>query len=298
MRSLKPVKRGNVKLAQHDPAPSRFQFRVQRWLLTPGFRFCLKVGLPALMVITAVSLFFASQERRDALTVFVAEIRASIEERPEFMVNLMAIDGANPGLAEDVREILSIDFPISSFDLDLDQIRGRIEGLDPVRSASVRIRPGGILQVDVTERVPVVVWRTFDGLEVLDETGVHVGEIAARAVRADLPLIAGKGADRAVPQALELFAAGEDLDDRLRGLMRVGERRWDVLLDRDQRILLPTDNPVQALERVIALSEAKDLFERDVVAVDMRLTARPTVRMSEAARENWWKIRHLDGGGQ
>jgi hypothetical protein len=57
---------------------------------------------------------------------------------------------------------------------------------------------------------------------------------------------------------------------RLRGLVRIGERRWDVVLDRDQRILLPADRRRGALERVIALDEAHELLARDIAVVDMR----------------------------
>ena len=80
--------------------------------------------------------------------------------------------------------------------------------------------------------------------------------------------------------------------------MRVGERRWDVVLDRDQRILLPTEAPVRALERVIALSEAQDMLERDVAVIDMRLADRPTLRMTAEATENWWRIRNINQNGQ
>jgi cell division protein FtsQ len=73
-----------------------------------------------------------------------------------------------------------LDFPISSWDLDVEQMRDTITGLDPVKSATVRIRAGGILQVDVIERQPVIVWRTRDGIELLDETGVHVAERSRR----------------------------------------------------------------------------------------------------------------------
>ena len=77
----------------------------------------------------------------------------------------------------------------------------------------------------------------------------------------------------------------------------MGERRWDVVLDRDQRILLPENAPVQALERVIALSEAQDILERDLAAVDMRIAARPTLRMNKAAVSEWWRIRQLSNDG-
>ncbi len=299
-----PVLRlGGVKLfnrttRRSDPAPSRLSYRFQRWMLTPGIRMGVKLGLPVCAVAAAVGLYFASEERREALNTYIADIRTSIQERPEFMVNLMAIDGAGPGLSDDIREVVPLDFPISSWDLDVEQMRDTITGLDPVKSATVRIRPGGILQVDVVERQPVIVWRTRESIELLDETGVHVDLIASRKDHSDLPLIAGKGADEHVAEALEIFRTSRSLGTRVRGLVRIGERRWDLVLDRGQRIMLPTDRPVRALERVLAVNEVQDLLERDVAVVDMRLGQRPTIRMTKAASEDWWNTKMTVGNGQ
>ncbi|MFD3191123.1 cell division protein FtsQ/DivIB [Sedimentitalea sp. HM32M-2] len=281
-----------------DPAPSRLRYRMQRWMLTPGIRLGLRIGVPVTLILAAVTGYLADSERRQGLLLTVSDIRASIEERPEFMVNLMAIDGAGSNLSDAIRQAVPLEFPISSFDLDLAQIRARIAELAPVKSVGLRVRPGGILQVDVTERVPVVVWRTRTGLELLDETGAHIQDIPRRSVRGDLPLIAGEGAEHRVAEALALIEAAEPLGDRLRGLVRVGERRWDVVLDRDQRILLPGADPVSALERVIALGQAQDMLERDVAVVDMRLMARPTLRMTSDAVQDWWRIREINASGQ
>lgn len=281
-----------------DPAPSRLSYRLQRWMLTPGIRLGVKLGLPICAIAAAVGVYFASQDRREALGTYIADIRTSIQERPEFMVNLMAIDGAGTSLSDDIREVVPLDFPISSWDLDVEQMRDTITGLDPVKSATVRIRPGGILQVNVVERQPVIVWRTHDGLELLDETGAHVKETTSRKDHADLPLIAGAGADAHVAQALEIFQTARSLGNRVRGLVRVGERRWDLVLDRGQRIMLPTERPVRALERVLAVNEVQDLLERDVAVVDMRLGQRPTIRMTKAASEDWWNTKVTMSNGQ
>lgn len=283
--------------AQADPAPSRLRYRLQRWMLTPGIRFGLKFGVPLCLTIAAAGAFLADQERRDMVRDSIASVRASIEERPEFMVNVMAIDGAGAGVSQDVREVMPLDFPVSSFDLDLAQIRSQIEALDPVKSANVRIRPGGILQIDIQERRPALIWRSKQGLALLDENGVHVAELGQRGMHPDLPLIAGQGADLAAQEALQLIATARPLGERLRGLVRIGERRWDLVLDRGQRIMLPEEKPINALERVIVVSEVQDLLERDVAAVDMRIAARPTIRMTENAVENWWRIRELNEGG-
>lgn len=295
---MQPLIRFNRPAAPHDPAPSRMKYRMQRWMLTPGIRLGLRIGVPFCLCFAIGSAFLADQQRRDALNLFIAQMRASIQERPEFMVGLMAIDGADSNLSEDIREAVGLDFPISSFELNLEDIRQTIVGLDPVKAASVRIRPGGILQVDVVERQPAVIWRNRSGLAMLDETGTHVGSLLGRAERPELPVIAGEGADTQVPEALALLATARPLAGRVRGLVRIGQRRWDLVLDRGQRILLPTEAPVRALERVLALNEVQSLLDRDVAVVDMRLKARPTIRMSQAAVEDWWKARKMNGYGQ
>ncbi|WP_278921033.1 cell division protein FtsQ/DivIB [Pseudophaeobacter profundi] len=299
MRTLKDRITGNARNthSQADPAPSRLKYRLQRWMLTPGIRFGLKFGVPFCLTLAAGGAFLADAARREMVSDTLASFRAAIEERPEFMVNVMAVDGAGPSVAQDVREVLPFDFPISSFDLDLAQIRAEIETLAPIKAANVRIRPGGILQIDVEERTPALIWRSHEGLALLDESGAHVAELGRRAMHPDLPLIAGRSADVVAVEALELIETARPLGGRLRGLVRIGERRWDMVLDRGQRILLPQEHPVQALERVIVVSEVQDLLERDVAVVDMRIAARPTVRMTDHAVENWWRIRELNEGG-
>ena len=279
-----------------DPAPSRLAYRVNRWLLTPMFRRFLFVGLPVALIAGVATAWFADHARRDAIADRFAEIRRGIEQRPEFMVKMMAIDGASDEIAENIREIVPVDFPISSFELDLPAVRGQIQTLDAVARAEVRVRAGGVLQVDVEERVPAIVWRAPTGLELLDTEGRRVAGLAARSDRADLPLVAGTGADVVVPEALRLLSAAEPVKERLRGLLRVGERRWDVVLDRDQRILLPETGAVEALEQVLALDGARDLLARNVTVIDMRLPHRPTLRLDTHAVDELRRIRSTTFG--
>jgi cell division protein FtsQ len=137
--------------------------------------------------------------------------------------------------------------------------------------------------VRVAERVPALLWRGPEGLVMLDATGHRVAPLASRLDRPDLPVIAGEGAEAAVPEALALIEAAAPVAPRLRGLVRMGERRWDVVLDNGQRILLPEIDGLRALERVMALAEAEDMLERDVSVIDMRYGARPTLRLSPRA---------------
>lgn len=268
---------------RRDPAPSRWAYRMQRLWLTPLFRVLFRVGLPLSVIALSLGVYLGDEGRRLALAGAVNDLRDRFQERPEFLVTLVSIEGASPELARAVRSHLAVKLPVSSFDLDLTDLRARAQSLDAVESADLRVRSQGMLQVVIKERDPVVIWRTEDGLTMLDATGHRVAGLAERRDRPDLPLIAGEGADAATAEALALLAAAEPLLPRLRGLVRLGERRWDVMLDRDQRLMLPADDPAAALERLIALDRAEDLLARDVTVVDLRVPLRPVLRLAPDA---------------
>lgn len=292
MRPLMGVRKAR---STFDPAPSRWAWRMQRLMLTPLFLLFLRAGLPMALAFGMGTWWLSIEDNRLMIRDTVAEARATFEGRPEFRVQLMAIDGASDALAHDIREVIPLDFPTSSFDLNLTEIRNTVAELAPVKSVSVRIRPGGVLQIDIEPRTPVAIWRTSDGLALVDVTGAHVDRLLARLDRPDLPLIAGAGAVDHVKEALNLYRAAAPLGGRLRGIVRIGERRWDVVLDRDQRILLPEEGAVEALDRVIALDGAQDVLTRDIERIDLRLGARPTVQMSKYATDAWWDIRQVSG---
>ncbi|MEM9970103.1 MAG: cell division protein FtsQ/DivIB [Pseudomonadota bacterium] len=266
-----------------DPAPSRMAYRLNRLMLTPGFRRFLRYGLPALLLAAGVAIWASDEARRQDAADRVAEVKRQIQERPEFMVRMMAVERASAAVDAEVRARVPLDFPVSSFDLELQDIQRAVEEIDAVKSAAVHIRQGGVLSVEVEEREPVVVWRTGEGLMLLDVTGARVAMLDNRTERGDLPLLVGIGARDHVEEALELFAAAEPVAGRLRALARIGERRWDVVLDRDQRIMLPEDEAKVALDKVIALDRAQDLLARDIAAIDFRNPRRPVLRLTETA---------------
>lgn len=280
-------------MRRFDPAPSRWAYRFQRLWLTPFYRRLLRTGTPIALVALCGAIYFGDAERREMFTSAVAKLRHDFEHRPEFMVKIMAIDGASEETQTAIRALMPVDFPVSSFDLDVGAIANEMLALDAVADVGLQVRSGGVLQMHVIEREPVMVWRQGSRIEAIDAEGIRAGTLESRTDRPDLPLIVGAGAKEHVEEALRLFAAAAPLQYRIRGLVRVGERRWDLVLDREQRIMLPTEQPLQALEQVVALAEANDLLARDVAAVDMRLAQRPTIRMTPTAQEELLRIRKM-----
>ena len=267
---------------RRDPAPSRWAYRMQRLWLTPLFRSGMRIGLPVFVVVLVGGVYLSDAARRAGAAEMFGALRGSVAESPIFMVELLSITGASPELADAVRARLDVKLPQSSLDLDLDAIRQAAERLDAVQSAVVRLGAGNVLELQITERTPAWVWRSDAGLMMLDATGHRIAGLSSRTDRADLPLVAGEGADKAIPEAQAILAASP-WSKRVRGLVRMSDRRWDIVLDRDQRILLPAHDPVAAVQALASLDHAEDILSRDLIAVDMRNPDRPVLRLTPYA---------------
>jgi cell division protein FtsQ len=277
-----PVRRPTLS-PRRDPAPSRLRYRLTRIWLRPGVRRGVNFGVPMLAGLLAAWTVMAQFDVRGQVVAWAGALHEKIVDRPQFTISAISVPGVSRDLAEQIRVAAFVRLPASSLELDVNAVRERIEALDAVQRARVRALPSGVLEILAVERVPVVVWRAPDGIELLDQNGVRVAEVDGRMRRPDLPLIAGVGAAAHVPEALALLRAAEPVGARIRGLVRVGERRWDLVLDRDQVVKLPESEPAAALRRVMALDASAELLKRDVAVVDMRDPARPMLRLTERA---------------
>lgn len=281
---------------RRDPAPSRLRYRLTRLWLRPWFRRLTNFGVPLVALLLAAWTLTAEYDLRGRAAEAIESLRAAIVTQPQFMITRIETPDVSPDLAEQIRVAAFVSLPASSLEVNVVSVRGRVESLDAVERARVRALASGVLEIRAIERVPVAVWRGPGRIELLDQQGVRVAEVDSRLRRPDLPLIVGPGADAHVPEALEIFEAAGPVRNRVRGLVRMGERRWDIILDRDQVIRLPEADPVAALSKVMALQAAESLLGRDLTVVDMRDPRRPMLRLSTHAMAELARLRAMVTG--
>lgn len=285
-----------MKSARRDPAPSRFRYRMNRLWLRPAFRRLMNVGVPMVVGLFAAWTLLADFNVRTQIEAWYQQARETIVAQPQFEITRIAVPDVSEDLAEQISIAAFVPLPASSLDVDVGQVRARIEALDAVERARVKTLASGVLEIRAIERIPVIVWRSHAGLQLLDRNGVRVAEVDSRLRRPDLPLIAGEGAEMHVPEALALLDDVHPVMDRVRGLVRIGERRWDLVLDRDQVIRLPETEPGEALRRVMVLHAVEDLLGRDLVTVDMRDIRRPVLRLTDHATSELERLRTVAMG--
>lgn len=274
VRSLRQKVRGNI-----DPAPSRVAYRIMRLLLIPRLRLIFTLGFPSLLIFCATLGLFININVWENISAIKKDLKLAFVERPEFMIKVASIDGSSDELANEIREILPLDFPVSYFDLDIKYLHKVVNEIPAVASAAIKISVGGVLQINVTEKSPAFIWRKGNVMSVIDETGSFIRIANSRVDYPKLPLVVGEAADLAVSEISSLMQANEYFKDHVRAFIRVGERRWDLILENNVRIMLPQREFLAAFDRLMLMNEAGSLLSGRLSNIDMRLVVRPTVRV-------------------
>ena len=272
---------GFPKLKKRDPAPSRLGYKFSRWMLSPFIKKLVFFGMPLIILLLPVFIFLKDQNNKNLVEEIVLDFYRKIIERPEFMVSALSIQGSSDSLNAEIREILGLNFPISSFDLDLADLRNRVLSLPPVETAEVRLEGGSILHVKVKEKVPALLLKDDTGIHVLNKNGDYIRPLLSNDYGSKLPVITGEGAQKAAAEAFILFSALYDKLDEVRGLVLVGGRRWNIVLKSGQVIMLPEKKSEQAVQKILILDKAEKILSRDIAVFDFRLPYRITLRFPE-----------------
>ena len=266
--------RGNI-----DPAPSRVAYRIMRLLLIPRLRLIFSLGFPSLLIFCATLGLFININVWENISAIKKDLKLAFVERPEFMIKVASIDGSSDELVNEIREILPLDFPVSYFDLDIKYLHKVVNEIPAVASAAIKISAGGVMQINVAEKTPAFIWRKDNVMSVIDETGSFIRIANSRVDYPKLPLVVGEAADLAVSEISSLMQANEYFKDHVRAFIRVGERRWDLILENNVRIMLPQREFLAAFDRLMLMNEAGQLLSGRLSNIDMRLVVRPTVRV-------------------
>jgi cell division protein FtsQ len=140
------------------------------------------------------------------------------------------------------------------------------------------------LQITITERQAFALWQENGNVNVIAADGT-VLEPVVEDRYLSLPLVVGRGAERAAKDFIALIDRHPDIRSALRASILVAERRWNLRLTNGIDVRLPETDVEAALDRLAALDRDKKILSRDIAAIDLRLPDRVTVRLSDAAAQ-------------
>lgn len=206
----------------------------------------------------------------------------AVTSRLGFAIDEVKVSGHRETSEIDILERLGLDGWTSTIGFDAEAARERIAALPWVESAAVRKIYPDVLEIQVDERKPFAIWQHGSELSVIERSG-HVIAPYSGGRQATLPLIIGLGAPGAAPAFIDRIHAFPELAARIKGYIRVAERRWDVRLENGVTVKLPEAGEDQAVKALIAMDHETGLLSRDIAAVDMRISDRLVVQLSPDA---------------
>ncbi len=296
---LKGTARWRLRLADHaavraappgDGKATRPRARlariIERWSSLLDSKWPRGVGVAATAVIIVASLAYGVV-RGDHVPSIIAGIKGArdgVAGATGFRVVSIALAGNHHVSREEVLAAAGVTATTSLLFLDVDQTRERLKTNPWIADATVLKLYPGELQIGVKEREAFALWQKDGHVSVIADDGTVLEPyVAPRLIQ--LPLVVGEGAQTKAKEFLALLDRYPTMRDFVRASVLVGERRWNLRLKNGIDVRLPETDVAPALERLVALDNEKNLITRDIVAIDLRLPDRVTVRLSEAAAQ-------------
>lgn len=273
---MRPVTRSAA-----DPQPVRARRRRQahRRLFYAGAITTILVGA------SAGAWYFA---RNGALAQTLAPIEARVADAAvalDLTVHRVEVEGRERVERQAILTALGAGLGAPILSVDLDTAKARLEAIPWVHSAAVERRLPDEIYIRLVERQPLAIWQHHRKFDLIDDDGAVIPS-----VRTDdfpsLPQIVGDGAPQAAADLIEMLASEPDLAAHVTASVRVGERRWNIELDNGVEVALPEEAAQAAWHHLAALDRSDRLLERDIVAIDMRLSDRLVLRLSPDAAKS------------
>jgi cell division protein FtsQ len=99
----------------------------------------------------------------------------------------------------------------------------------------------------------------------------------------NLPLVVGEGANARTQDYLALLDMAGPLKARVVAGTLVSGRRWTLKIDNGIDVRLPEIGAAAAVTRLVRLEREQKILDKDVIAIDLRMSDRVVVRLTEEA---------------
>ncbi|MER9230945.1 cell division protein FtsQ/DivIB [Mesorhizobium sp. M0622] len=237
---------------------------------------------PYSAVILSAALLISASAYGAYLGGHADAIVQSVTARTGFAVDQVKVVGNRETSEIDILDRLELDGWTSLIGFDAEAARERITTLPWVEAAAVRKVYPHTLEVRVEEREPFALWQQGSALSVIEKSGTVIAPFSG-GKQILLPLIIGTGAPAKAPDFLAKIKNYPELAARIKGYIRIGERRWDLKLENGITVKLPEDGEDQAIADLVRMDHENGLLTRDIAAVDMRLSDRLVVQLTPEA---------------
>jgi cell division protein FtsQ len=278
---LGPDRAGAVAyLASHARRIGRTAVRIAR-LPPPG------IGISASVLLLTATLGYGAIAGGHvaALVDWGKNARDAAANALGFRIAAISLTGPKEVSREEVLATAGVTGRASLLFLDAEAARMRLLANPWIADAAVLKLYPDRLQITITEREAFALWQKDGRVSVIAADGTILEPFVEERY-VGLPLVVGRGAERHAKDFLAVLDRYPDIRSALRASILVADRRWNLRLKNGIDVRLPESHVSEALDRLVTLDRDKKLLSRDIVAVDLRLPDRVTVRLADGPAQD------------
>jgi cell division protein FtsQ len=200
-----------------------------------------------------------------------------------FKIKDVEINGVEEVSRIDILTNIDLGVERSLFSFDVHGARKALRKLPWVAEARVaKAYPDRVI-INIVEKAPFAVWQNGGELWLVERDGKKIVPFEERF--AGLPLVVGAGGAEKAAEFLAIVGRHPVLAERVSAHVRVGDRRWNLVMDNGVTVLLPEGREEAELGELARLESESSLLSRDIGEIDMRVEDRVVVRLTPEAAE-------------
>lgn len=189
-----------------------------------------------------------------------------------FAITGIYVKGQENTQSDEINQVVEPYKERSIWEVDLTQVKSDLEQLEWVKNAAIERKLPGTLVITLQERQPIAIWQHAGQLYLIDTQGNVIDKPGDVAKYSKLILIVGQDIPAYMDELFTLFPPDSELYKQITTIIRVGERRWNIRLYNGIEILLPENNPEQALMHLTTLHAKTKILNQAIDTIDLRLS--------------------------
>jgi cell division protein FtsQ len=193
-------------------------------------------------------------------------------------IDAILVDGRDHTPKNEILQALGIQKNSPILELDVQRAQETLEHILWIRSAIVERRLPDTVYIKLEERKPMALWQYNQVMQVLGDDGVPISVSSIDPFK-NLPMIVGKGAPAHTPHLLQALKKNPSIQELVKSSVRVGERRWNLVLKNGITIRLPEEGIEKALQRLMMLENKHHLVNKNVSVIDLRIPDRLILKL-------------------
>jgi cell division protein FtsQ len=159
--------------------------------------------------------------------------------------------------------------------IDLKMLAKEIETIPWVKKAYLSRQLPDKVKIRIKEQEPAALWQNSKKIWLIDVDGALITNKITEEFKNFKIVVSENSADAI--EGLKIINSIPEMAEKIYAISRVGGRRWDLDFNTGLTVKLPEQNPLDAIEKLQKMHSEKNIFDRDIAYIDLRIEGKVIV---------------------